>query len=220
MEEEKKDFILLNQDNGGQIDRKEITQEELGQIFFHEGNREWDQVHRALPDPVWEKLYDDDGIPVYEGWTLDHKAFGAGRAYFEDGTVSMEGVFGLKGFLSGRIFYANGLIQFEGIFRLNQAYGPNYPEYGAWYDRSGKMIYRGKFSVTRSSLGWPSVYEPKGFGTIPGNERLQKKTFMWEDARRLIREKQNRIDTTKETGNPAVNETDKINRQTGRGKGT
>ncbi len=180
--------LLFTQDDDGKISQREITQEELGRIFFHEGNREWDQVHMVLPDPVWENLYDDDGILVYEGYTLDHKAFGLGRAYNRNGSVSMECFLGITGFQSGKVFYSNGVIQFDGLFRLNQAYGPNYPEYGIWYDRNGKMIYRGKFSVTRSSLGWPRVYKPEGFGTIPYNARLKGKIFLWEDARKLMNE--------------------------------
>ena len=81
MEQESECAVLLTQKENGQIAQREITQEELGQIFFQEGNREWDQVHIVLPDPVWDKLYDDDGILVYEGYTLNHKAFGAGRAF-------------------------------------------------------------------------------------------------------------------------------------------
>ncbi len=189
MEQEEKRAILLTQDKNSQIARREITQEELGQIFFQEGSREWDQVHMILPGPVWDKLYDDNGVLVYEGYTLDHKAFGAGRAFFKDGTVSNEGIFGIKGLLNGKVFYSNGMIQFDGLFRLNQAYGPNYPEYGIWYDRDGKMLYRGKFKVSRSSLGWPRVQEPQGFSTISCNTRLKGKIFMWKDAQKLIKSK-------------------------------
>ena len=189
MKQEEKHAVLLTQDRNGQISKAEISREELGRIFFQEGNREWDQVHLALPDPVWEKLCDDDGIPVYEGYTLEHKAFGAGRAFFSDGTVSMEGIFGIKGLICGKTFYPNGAVQFEGLFRLNQAYGPNYPEYGAWYGSDGGMLYRGKFSVCRSSLGWPRVEVPEGFGPVPGSAQLKGRVFMWEDARRLMAER-------------------------------
>lgn len=201
MNQEEKNAILLTQDENGKISQTEITQEDLGKIFFQEGNREWDQVHMVLPEPVWGKIYDDDGALVYEGYTLNHKAFGLGRAFYRDGSISMEGFFGIKGFISGRIYYSNGIIQFDGLFRLNQAYGPNYPEYGIWYDHNGKLLYRGKFGVSRSSLGWPRVYEPEGFGIIPTNARLKGKTFMWEDARRLMKEgdKQNETDRCKTT---------------------
>ncbi len=195
MDQEEKNAILFTQDKDGKISQRVITEEELGKIFFHEGNREWDQVHMILPDPVWEKLYDDEGILVYEGYTLDHKAFGLGRAYYRDGSLSMEGFFGIKGFQSGKVFYSNGVIQFDGLFRLNQAYGPNYPEYGIWYDEDGKLLYRGKFGVSRSSLGWPRVYKPEGFGTIPCNARLKGKVFMWEDARKLMKKGVKRNET-------------------------
>ena len=197
MNQEEKDVVLFTRDKDGRVSQRMITREELGKLFFQEGNREWDQVHSVLPNPVWEKLYDDGGSLVYEGYTLDHKAFGAGRAFSGDGTVSMEGIFGIKGFLCGRVFYPNGMIRFEGMFRLNQAYGPNFPEYGAWYDTDGRMLYRGKFSVSRSSLGWPCVYKPEGFGTIPHNTGLDGKIFMWVDAKKLIsgRSEQHGTDT-------------------------
>jgi len=166
MDQEKKNTVLLAQDEDGKISQKEISQKALEKIFFGEGNRKWDQIHMFLPDPIWEKLY-DDGILVYEGYTLNHKACGLGRAYNTDGSLIMEGCFGIKGLLSGKIFYSNGVIMYDGLFRLNQAYGPNYPEYGSWYDRNGKLLYRGMFSVARSSLGWPRVTEPEGFDTIP-----------------------------------------------------
>lgn len=195
MNQEEKNAILLTQDKDGKISQREITEEELGKIFFHEGNREWEQVHMALPDPVWEKLYDNEGVLVYEGFTIAHKAFGAGRAYFNDGSVSMEGIFGFKGFMSGKVYYSNGIIRFDGLFHYNQAYGPNYPEYGTWYGEDGKILYRGKFGVSRSSLGWPRVYAPEGFGTIPNNARLKEKIFMWEDARRLMKKGGKRNET-------------------------
>ena len=196
MDQEEKKALLFTREGDGKISQREITQKELGKIYFREGSREWDQIHMALPDPLWEKLYDIEGVLVYEGYTLNHKAFGSGRVYDPDGSLRMEGLFGLKGLLSGRIYYSNGIIMFDGLFQLNQGYGPNFPEYGSWYDRNGKMLYRGKFGVSRSSLGWPSVYKPEGFGTIPDSTRLKGKIFMWEDARKLMKEgsKQNETD--------------------------
>ena len=187
MKQEAKNAVLLTQDKDGTISQREITEKELGKIFFREGNRKWDQIHMVLPGSVWKKLYDDEGLLVYEGFTLANKPFGAGRTYFRDGSVSMEGIFGLKGLISGKVFYPNGMIRFDGLFHLNQAYGPNYPEYGVWYDLDGKVLYRGKFSVSRSSLGWPRVYAPEGFGKVPDNAQLKGEIFMWEDARRLVK---------------------------------
>jgi len=185
MNQEEKNYKLFTQNSDGGITEREITQEELGRIFFHEGNREWDNVHMALPDPVWERIY-EDGYLLYEGYTVDHKAFGAGRSFYRDGTVHLEGIFGLKGLLCGREYYSNGMIRFEGLFRLNQAYGPNYPEYGIWYDTNGRMLFRGKMKIIRSSLGWPGIHEPEGFGSVPDTVLRNGHMIMWEDARRLI----------------------------------
>ncbi len=148
---------------------------------------QWDQIQLFLPDPVWEKLYDEEACLVYEGYTLDHKAYGAGRVFFGNGTVSMEGLFRIKGFLCGKVFSGNGTVMFEGMFRLNLGYGPNNLEYGARYDSEGKLLYHGKFGVSRSGLGWPKVNEPIEFGTIPQSTRLKGKVFMREDARRLMK---------------------------------
>ena len=189
MDRDEKVAVLFTENGKGEIRKSEITQEELGKIFFGEGNRNWDHVHLALPEPVWERIY-EDGHLLYEGYTVNHKAFGAGRAFYRDGTVHLEGIFGLKGLLCGREYYSNGVIRFEGLFRLNQAYGPNYPEYGIWYDSKGKMLFRGKVKVGRSSLGWPSVYEPEGFGSVPDTVVRNGHMMMWEDARGLIRSKQ------------------------------
>ena len=117
---------------------------------------------------------------------MDHRAFGAGRVFFRNGSVFMEGVFGIKGLLSGRVYYSSGMIRFEGQFRINNGYGPNFPEYGTWYGEDGKMLYRGEFGVSRSSLGWPTVYKPEGFGVIPSGVLKYEHLFMWEHAIRLM----------------------------------
>ena len=82
MNQEEKNYKLFTQNSDGGITEREITQEELGRIFFHEGNREWDNVHMALPDPVWERIY-EDGYLLYEGYTVDHSALKSSRSAFE-----------------------------------------------------------------------------------------------------------------------------------------
>lgn len=187
MDREEKDCMLYTRGADREFTGKAITQEELGKIFFSEGNREWDHAHLVLPDPVWERIL-EDGCLLYEGFTLDHKPFGSGRVFYRNGMPRLEGVFGLKGLLCGRAYYPNGVIRFEGLFRLNQAYGPNYPEYGIWYGKDGKMLFRGKIRISRSSLGWPRVYEPEGFGSVP-DTTIKGHTFLWEDARKYIKHK-------------------------------
>ena len=187
MEREEKVGILLTPTQDGGIAKREITQEELDRIFFKDGNRNWDNIYQVLPEPVWEKIFDEEGCLGYEGYTLDHKAFGAGRTFRRDGTLRTEGVYGLKGLLCGREYYPNGRIRFEGSLRLNQAYGPNFPEFGSWYDEDGKLLFRGKFRFSRSSLGWPTAEEPEGFrwdhGSLPKGH-----VFLWEDARKYMKE--------------------------------
>ena len=179
--------VYLTENEDGTITKREITQDELGILYFNEGDHEWDQVHLALPDPVWERIY-DGGRLKYEGYTLNHKPFGAGRTY-SGGTVALEGIFGIKGLLFGRVYYPNGKIRFEGMFRLNQAYGYNFPEYGTWYSQEGKRLYRGEFGVSRTSLGWPRVYKPEGFGSVPVTTPGKGITFLWDDAWELMKRK-------------------------------
>ena len=63
MDRDEKVAVLFTENGKGEIRKSEITQEELGKIFFGEGNRNWDHVHLALPEPVWERIYEDhDGV--------------------------------------------------------------------------------------------------------------------------------------------------------------
>ncbi len=186
MQQEEKSGMLLMQKKDGEIRETEITQEELDRIFFSGGDRTWDNIQTVLPEPVWEKIY-EDGHLLYEGYTVDHKAFGAGKAFYRDGRPRAEGIFGIKGLLCGREYYPDGKIRFEGSFRLNKAYGPNYPDCGSWYGEDGTLKYRGRFVIRRSTSGWPFVHEPEGFAW--DRQCLGKGlTFLWEDARRYMKQ--------------------------------
>lgn len=184
MTHEEKPYILFAHNQNGEITQTNITQEQLGRIFFNEGDRQWDHIHMVLPEPVWEKFY-EDGRLIYEGFTVDQKAFGAGKAFYKDGKPMMEGIFGIKGLLCGKEYYPNGMIRFEGSFRLNQAYGPNYPVYGSWFDEEGKLLFHGKFEFFRSSIGYPLVDKPKGF-TLLKHPLSTHHLFMWKDARKYM----------------------------------
>lgn len=185
MGQEEKNVLLFTENSAGEIETREITEEELGRIFFNDGNCRWDQVHLVLPEPAWEKVYEGTHL-VYEGFTVDHKAFGAGRSFYEDEALYMEGIFGIKGFLSGKVYYPNGFVRFDGCFRINHAYGMNFPDYGSWYREDGKLLYHGKFSVSRSSLGWPTVRVPEGFGRVP-ECRMNGHLFMGQDAQKYMK---------------------------------
>ena len=150
----------------------------------------WNEVYRlAGPDScAWEKLCDENGTLVYEGFTVDHKAFGPGRSFYPDGTPRMEGIWGIKGLLNGREFYPNGRIRFEGVYQLNQAYGPNEPVFGSFYTQDGKLQFCGQFKIHHGGVGYPMVKIPEGFGSVWGPKLPLKHLFMWDDARKLIRE--------------------------------
>ena len=186
MENNEKIAKLLMDTGDGKIVTTEITQDQLGELFFGEGNRKWDNIQIVLPDPVWTRFY-EDGVLIYEGFAIDQKAFGPGKVFWKDGKPKAEGIFGLKGLLYGKEYYPNGMIRFEGSFKLNQAYGPNYPEYGSWFDEQGKLKYHGRFIICRSSIGYPLTSNPKGF-TWNKDANPKDHVFIWEDARRYMKQ--------------------------------
>ena len=133
---------------------------------------------------IWKKIY-SNRVLIYEGYTVNGKAYGTGTSFYSDGKPLHEGEFGLKGLLKGREYYPNGRIRFEGTYKLNRAYGPNEPLYGTWYSESGEELFNGQFTVTHGGVGYPNVVEPEGYGTAMFPEVLGSHTFMWEDARAL-----------------------------------
>lgn len=135
-----------------------------------------------IDKPKWTKLFSEDGILLYEGSTLFDKPFGAGTAYFPNGNIYQEGIFDIKGLLYGREYFPTGQLRFEGCFEICRGYGPNYPVFGKCYDEAGRMYYEGQLEIQRSSVGYPSVLEPKAFGPVPQNESPRLDYFMWEDA--------------------------------------
>ena len=115
----------------------------------------------------WRRLYDENGVLVYEGFTFHECPCGAGTAYFPDGTIYREGVFGIKGLLCGREYYPSGNLRFEGTFGINRGYGPNYPRYGKFLSDDGTTTFEGKIQLRFGGVGYPMVVEPKEFGPIP-----------------------------------------------------
>ena len=122
-----------------------------------------------------------DGKKLYEGETRKGKPYGAGKAYYPDGTVYQEGEFGIKGLLKGKEYYPNGNLRFEGIYEHNTGYGPNYPIEGKCYDEEGNLYYEGKIKVLRSGLGWPRVEVPEQFGSVVQEGKPEINYTMWED---------------------------------------
>ena len=128
----------------------------------------------------WKRLFDENGVLIYEGFTKNGKPCGAGASYFSNGNICQEGVFGVKGFLCGREYYSDGTLRFEGVFELNMRYGPNFPRYGFFQTEDGSYTYEGKFRVSRSGVGYPHVEEPEKYVLNPGN-RPRFSPLMWED---------------------------------------
>ena len=146
-----------------------------------------------LVDPEWGKLYDDEGHLVYKGFLVDGMAFGSGTAYYPNGNISQEGLFGPKGLISGRIYYENGQVRFEGSFQHNSGYGPNWPIFGAWYNENGELKYYGTFKVIGrgGSVHMPEVLEPEGFGSVEKMMKGFRKVFGGGKADRFYRLDQN-----------------------------
>ena len=140
--------------------------------------------------PVWGKILDDDGHLIYEGHMVDDMAFGSGTSYYPDGHICQEGLFGSKGLICGRDYYNNGQVRFEGTFQYNSGYGPNWPIFGAWYDRDGDLMYYGQFQVSSmgGSVHMPKVLVPEGFGSVPGPGVLKGHVFAGEKASRYYQE--------------------------------
>ena len=130
----------------------------------------------------WKRITGADGTLIYEGFTKDGKACGAGISYYPDGhTPIHEGIFGIKGLLVGREYYPNGQIRFEGKMKLNRAYGPNEPEYGTWYDQDGKVLYEGQFTREHGGVGYPMVKIPENYGPAQFHTTLGDYLRKWND---------------------------------------
>ena len=130
----------------------------------------------------WTRIYSEDNVLLYEGFTLNGKPYGEGISYFHNGNKYQEGQFGIKGLLSGKEYYPNGNLRFEGEYRLNRAYGPNPPVDGSFYDEDGNLVFRGKFQLRVGGVGYPWVVDPKSYGSIPQKDRPADLHYvMWGD---------------------------------------
>ena len=94
--------------------KKTITEDELVDLFFTDHKVNWKEVYKCIDEPLkWEKLYLDNGTLIYEGFTVNHKAYGAGTSFYPDGKPRQEGIWGIKGLLVGREYYPNGQMTIE-----------------------------------------------------------------------------------------------------------
>ena len=134
---------------------------------------------------VWKKLYNEEQEFVYEGYTYKNHPYGAGTAYYYDGTKYQEGVFDVKGLVYGREYYPNGKVRFEGTYKINKAYGPNTPIYGNHYSEDGELVHSGLLKFKYGGVGYPLVTVPKEYGSVALPERPSIDCLMWEEKQEL-----------------------------------
>ncbi len=134
---------------------------------------------------VWKKLYSEDGGQVlYEGFTLNSKPCGLGTEYDINGRKYREGLFDIKGLVQGKEYYPNGQVRFEGTYQINRSYGPNYPSHGNYYGEDGKLLFTGKFKISKSNVGIPRVLIPRNYGNLL-NDSSSITYLMWQDVRNI-----------------------------------
>ena len=148
-----------------------------------------EEQERAQNLIKYDRIFQGE-ILIYEGYTLNGKAYGEGITYWDNGQLYQKGIFGIKGLVEGEEYYSSGKIRFRGKYQINRAYGPNYPISGDFYDENGHLIYSGSFNVSKGSVGYPTVRIPETFGPIKLCN-LPIPVFMWEDVRK---NDQNNID--------------------------
>ena len=129
----------------------------------------------------WKELRDENGILLYEGFTINGKPRGKGKTFWPNGNVYQDGRFNVKGLVKGKEYYPNGKLRFEGTYKINKAYGPNYPIEGKCYDQNENLYYEGKIEFKVSGVGYPVVSKPADFGPVVQSDEPKIDYFMWED---------------------------------------
>ena len=131
----------------------------------------------------WKRLYNENGVLIYEGYTFHDKPCGTGTTYYPSRRIYQEGKFGVKGFLGGKEYYPNGTLRFEGEYSVCHGYGPNYPRRGFFQTRDGSFKYNGEFTIRFGGVGYPTVTHPKQFGSI--TQQVKIPVLMWADEKEL-----------------------------------
>lgn len=134
----------------------------------------------------WRRLYSHDNKLIYQGYTLRDKPYGVGKAYYENGNIYQEGIFGLNGLVCGREYYPDGTPRFEGEYFQSIGYGYNYPYYGKCFseekERKGEIFYEGDVYTYLDYEGNPVISYPEKFMPIPENQKPHLSYFTWADA--------------------------------------
>ena len=140
-----------------------------------------------MAEKEWKKLYDENGILLYEGFTVHDMPCGAGEAYYPDGTLYREGIFGIKGLLTGKEYYPNGQLRLNAVFALNKNYGPNYPQYGIFLSEDGTFTHEGIFTYGLNGTGYPIVDSPKELHSVIQSGSPSIPALMWWNEERSTR---------------------------------
>ena len=140
-----------------------------------------------MAEKEWKKLYDENGILLYEGFTVHDMPCGAGEAYYPDGTIYREGIFGIKGLLTGKEYYPNGQLRLNAVFALNKNYGPNYPKYGIFLSEDGLFTHEGVFTYGSCGTGYPIVDSPKELHSVIQSGSPSIPVLMWGTEERSTR---------------------------------
>ena len=130
----------------------------------------------------WKQIFDEGGCLLYEGYVKNGKPFGAGTVYYPDGHIYQEGLFDVKGLVNGREYYPGGQVRFDGAYGICHGYGPNFPRFGRFYDRDGKEIFYGAFTLTFGGAGWPQILKPADFGPAKLESGPRISYASWSDA--------------------------------------
>ena len=138
---------------------------------------------------IWKQIKNEDGVLLYEGFTMFDKPYGKGKTFFSNGNVYQDGQFSIKGLIDGKEYYPSGQLRFEGTYTINKAYGPNFPVRGKCYDENGKLYHNGKIHCSFGGVGYPTVRFPTKYGPIPQSDKPDVDYFMWKDDEKRKKQK-------------------------------
>lgn len=186
------------------MEKREYLEDCLGCLWEREQIPAEHDVYPKMK-PVWKKLFYSSGYYagrlLYEGFTVDGMAYGAGTFYYGSGGKYQEGLFGPNGLICGREYYINGQLRFEGTYQYNPDFSLNWPVFGAYYSAAGELKYYGTFDVigTGDEVIHPLVMVPEDYGpvaehmidkTLFRGDKILKYYEISEDFREKVRERE------------------------------
>ena len=136
----KNECIILKFDNGEFINEGYVLNDNKVLKVF--GNHEID-VRSYSEESIEEGIVDLDHGTRFEGYVLKESGvpFGFGKMYDDDGLLVYEGIMiNWKRFGYGASYHNNGLVEYEGYWCDDKRYGS-----GKLYDRSGELVKEGNW---------------------------------------------------------------------------